>query len=509
MNENRTKKSIKNIITGVGYKSIGIFFPFIIRTVMIKKLGAEYLGLNSLFTSILQMLSLSELGIGNAMVYSMYKPIAAGDTKRVCALLALYQKCYRYIGIIIMLLGLLLLPFLDLLIDGAYPTEINLYILYLIYLFNTVISYFLFAYKKSILDATQNISIENVIQTFFMAIMYSIQIIILWFIKNYYVYIILLPITTILINLFRFRIITKKYPQYKCYGIIDKEFIDDLKSKIKALIGHKIGNSIIWFSDSIIISAFLGLNILAIYSNYYYVMNAVIGMLAIFYNSILASVGNSIVMENSEKNYKDFINLNFINIWLVSFCTICLLCLYQPFMELWMGKKMMFDFSVVILFSFYFYTWMFNKIANMYLNAAGLWKYAFWKPYVSSCVNLILNIILVNIVGIIGVLISTIVASIFIETLWESSVIHKYLFKEKSKLYYLQLFKGIIFTGIGGLITYLICSFISYKILFLTLLLRTIICIIIPNILYIFIFRKTEELMFYIYKIKKILNIIR
>lgn len=509
MSENRTNKSIKNMITGVIYKIIGILFPFIIRTVMIKKLGSEYMGLNSLFTSILQMLSLSELGIGNAMVYSMYKPIAENDRKCVCALLALYQKCYRYIGTTIMLIGLLLLPFLNLFIKGSYPTDINLYTLYLIYLFNTVISYFLFAYKRSILDATQNVGIENMIQTFFLTIMYCIQIVILWFLKNYYVYIIFLPITTLFINLYRFKIVTKMYPEFQPYGIIDKEFICDLKSKIKALIGYKIGNNVIWFSDSIIISAFLGLNVLAMYSNYYYIMNAIMGMLAIFYNSILASVGNSLITEKVTKNYKDFINLNFINTWIVSFCTICLLCLYQPFMELWMGKELMFNLNIVILFTVYFYTWMFNKIANMYFNAAGLWTYAFWKPYISSVVNLAFNIILVNVIGISGVLISTIIASIFIETLWESLVIHKYLFKMESRLYYLQLLKGVIFTVILSLLTYFICSFINLRSLVLTLLFRIIICIIIPNILYIIIFRKTNELKFSINKMKKVLIVDR
>ena len=350
MGNSRTSKSLKNVFTGIIYKSIGILFPFIIRTVMIKKLGSEYLGLNSLFISILQMLSLSELGIGNAMVYSMYKPIAENDTKRVCSLLSLYRKWYRMIGSIILLLGIAILPFLDLFIKGSYPADINLYVLYLIYLFNTVISYFLFAYKKSILDATQNVGVENMLQAIFTLVMYSIQILVLIFIRNYYVYILFLPVTTIFINIFRYVVVSKMYPQYICYGVVEKEFIFELKTKIKALIGHKIGNNVIWFSDSIIISAFLGLHTLAIYSNYYYIMNAIIGVLAIVYNSILASVGNSLVTENVEKNYNDFKRLNFANTWIVSWCTICLLCLYQPFMKLWMGEKLMFDFSILNLF---------------------------------------------------------------------------------------------------------------------------------------------------------------
>lgn len=507
MENSRTSKSLKNVFTGIIYKSIGILFPFIIRTVMIKKLGSEYLGLNSLFTSILQMLSLSELGIGNAMVYSMYKPIAENDTKSVCSLLSLYRKWYRMIGSIILTLGIAILPFLDLFIKGSHPADINLYVLYLIYLFNTVISYFLFAYKKSILDATQNVGVENMLQAIFTLVMYSIQILVLIFIRNYYAYIIFLPVTTIFINIFRHVVVSKMYPQYICSGTVEKEFIVELKTKIKALIGHKIGNNVIWFSDSIIISAFLGLHTLAIYSNYYYIMNAIIGVLAIVYNSILASVGNSLVTENVEKNYNDFKRLNFANTWVVTWCTICLLCLYQPFMKLWMGKKLMFDFSIVVVFTIYFYTWMFNKIANTYLNAAGLWEHAFWKPYVSSAVNLILNIILVNIVGISGVLLSTIIASTFIETPWESSVIHKYLFHKKSSAYYIELLKGVLYTIVCGVLTIGLCSLIKYNNVILILILRLIICIVVPNLIYLLCFHRSKEFKFYVHKINRILNI--
>ena len=150
IDESRTKKSINNIIGGLMFKLIALIFPFIIKAVMIKKLGVQYLGLNSLFTSILMVLSLSELGVGSALVYSMYKPMAENDEERICALLKVYKKFYRIIGVIISVVGLILLPFLRFLISGTYPKDINIYILYLIYLVNTALSYFLFAYIAKI-----------------------------------------------------------------------------------------------------------------------------------------------------------------------------------------------------------------------------------------------------------------------------------------------------------------------------------------------------------------------
>ncbi|WP_404987668.1 lipopolysaccharide biosynthesis protein [Clostridium culturomicium] len=493
MAESRTEKSIKNALTGIIYKMVGIFFPFFIRTVMIKKLGAEYLGLNSLFTSILQVLSLSELGIGNAMVYSMYKPMAENNIDRVCALLTLYRKFYTIIASIILILGILISPFLKYLINGGYPSDINIYILYFIYLFNTVISYFLFAYKKSILDAMQKVSIENTIQTVITIIMYIFQIIVLIFTKNYYAYIILLPISTIVINIFRNSIIKKEYPQYMCRGDVEKEFVVELYKKIKALIGHKIGSNVIWFADSIVISAFLGLHTLAIYSNYYYIMNAIIGLLAVIYNAILASIGNSLVTEDMDKNHNDFILLNFANNWIVGWASICLICLYQPFMEMWMGNDMMFPFYIVVMFGVYFYSWMFNKVGNTYKNAAGMWREDFWKPYVSSIINLILNIILVSKIGVAGVLISTIVASVFIETPWEAYVLYKYMFKRSGFLYFKQLCMGIMVTILSLIITYSLCIMILVENIVLIFSIRVIICLIIPNIIYAIFFLKTKE----------------
>lgn len=492
MAESRTKKSVKNITTGLVYKLIGIFLPFIIRTIMIKKLGAEYLGLNTLFTSILQVLSLSELGIGSAMVYEMYKPIANNDTKRVCALLTLYRKFYTLIGIVILILGLILLPFIHNFISGGYPEDINIYLLYIIYLFNTVISYLLFAYKKSILDALQKSSIENTIHIFISLGMYICQIIALWCTSNYYVYIIFLPLSTIVLNLVRNIIVKKAFPQYVCKGRVERKVIIELFNKVKALIGHKIGSNVVWFSDSIIISAFLGLNILAIYSNYYYIMNAIIGIMAIVYNSILASIGNSLITESMDKNHKDFLTFSFANCWLTGWCSVCLLCLYQPFMKIWMGEDMMFSFGIVICFVIYFYSWLYSKIGNTYENAAGMWQEDFYKPYVSSIVNLVLNIVLVNIIGISGVLISTIIASVFINAAWETRVLYKKLFKRSPKEYNRKMVWYTVVTVGVCAVTYFLCSFVNFGDI-VNLILKGLICLIVPNIIFLLLYRRTVE----------------
>ena len=169
----RTKNAVRNLVFGFINKMIIMLFPFVIRTIIIRELGAGYLGLGSLFTSILQVLNLAELGFSSAVVFCMYKPIAEKDSETICALLNLYKQIYRIIGIVILVIGLALTPFLPYLIKGTVPNGINIYILYYIYLFNTAITYFLFAYKSTLLvahqrnDVVSNISsLTNILQYF-------------------------------------------------------------------------------------------------------------------------------------------------------------------------------------------------------------------------------------------------------------------------------------------------------------------------------------------------------
>lgn len=503
--ESRTKRSLKNISTGLVFKIVGMIFPFVIKTVMIQKLGVEYLGLNSLFTSILMVLSLSELGIGSALVYNMYKPIANKETEKVCALLKVYRDVYRIIGIVIAFIGIILMPFLSLLIKGSYPNDINIYILYIIYLINTVLSYLLFAYKKSILEANQLNGYSNILETITTFFMYIMQIIVLIMFKNYYIYIIFLPISTLVLNILRSCLVDKMFPEYKCYGNLEKGFIKELYQKVKALLGHKIGSTVITAADSIVISSILGLEVLAIYSNYYQIINALIGVVTIFYTSITASIGNSLVKSSKDKILDNFKTLTFINNWIVGWFSICLLCLFQPFMEIWMGRDLMFDFEVVILFVIFFYSWLFRRIGLTYKDAAGMWEDDFWKPYVGIVINIVSNIVLCNLIGVSGAIISTIIIMVCIYFPWETYVIFKKIFNKSSKEYYLKMFFYTISTIIIGAITYKICG-LSKVTGIKDLLYKGIICCTIPNIFFMLCYHKNAE---YLDMKNRIFNLIK
>jgi len=492
MSSSRTKNAMRNMICGLMNKIIVLLFPFIIRTVLIRTLGSEYLGLNSLFTSILQMLNLAELGFSSAIVYSMYKPIAEKDTKTICALMKLYKKIYRIIGIIIIIVGLALLPFLNILIKGSYPSSINIYILYIIYLLNTGLTYFLFAYKSALLTAHQRSDITSNVQTITYILQYGSQIFILTKLKNYYLFVSIQTITTILNNIIVALLTNKKYPEYMCNGDVDKNIKKDIKKRVTGLMVQRICSTTRNSLDSIFISAFLGLNMVAMYSNYYSIMHAIIGVMSIITSSIIAGIGNSIVTESEKKNYADMNKFNFIYMWLSGWCTICLACLFQPFMKLWMGEEYMFSYGVVILFCVYFYSLKMGDIRAAYSDAKGLWYENRYRAIAESIANVILNLLLVKFMGIYGIILGTLISLLIINFGYGSQILFKHYFvNEKISDYFKYHGKYAFVTLIICTVTYFMCTWIKTNDI-LELIIKSIICITIPNILYFIIYFKTQ-----------------
>lgn len=490
---NRTKNASRNILFGTILKLYQILVPFLMRTAMIYFMGAEYLGLNSLFTSVLQVLNLAELGVGSAMVYSMYKPIAEGDTSSICALMRLYKIYYRVIGTVVLILGIILLPFIPRLIKGNVPAGINVYVLYLLNLGATVFSYWLFAYKNSVLMAHQRADVTSKVQLITDTIKYLVQIFVLIFLHNYYYYVITILVTQIITNIATAYCATQLYPDYKPQGKLDKESVKNINGRIKDLFTSKLGGVIVNSADTIVISAFLGLTALAIYQNYYFLLSSVSGFIIIIFNSCTAGIGNSLIVETKEKNYTDFKKFNFIIAWIAGFCTTCFLCLYQPFMEFWVGKELMVAFPIVICFCIYFYLIKINGLLNLYKDSAGIWHEDRFRPLVTALVNLAMNLLLVERWGLYGVILSTVLSTLFVGMPWLLHNLFTVIFDKKylkefisKNLYY------VFVTVMIGIVTYFACSFVKLPLLW-ELIVKLIICCILPNICFWIIYRKKKE----------------
>lgn len=460
----RTQHAKRNIITSISNKLVSMIATFIMRTIIIRYLGSLYLGLDSLFVSILQILSLAELGVGSAMVFSMYKPIAENDTPSVCALLNLYRTIYRWIALAMTAIGLIMVPFLHLIVKTELPAGLNLYVLYFINLSSIIISYMLFAYRSSLFTATQHFSVDNNIVTFFKIASSIAQAAAVIIFRNYYYYCLILPLSELGKNYAIYVISNKMYPQYQCEGVVPKEEFDNIKKRVAGMFLYKLSGVFRNSFDSIVLSAFLGLHILAKYNNYFYILNAITGIIILTSTSITASVGNSIVLETKKKNYNDFNKFQMLYMWLMSWATICLLCCYQPFIELWVGKDMLFDDGIMIIFCIYFLTQGFNRICYIYRQAAGLWWQDRYRPVVESIVNLTLNIILVKYIGVVGVMLSTIFCLVTINCVWGTYTLFKHYFTdEHMSVFLLKLCLYTALTAISGTICYFLCSWSGFS----------------------------------------------
>ena len=488
----RTKNASRNIFYGVILKAYQILLPFIMRTAIIYILGTQYLGLNSLFVSIFQVLNLAELGVGSAMVYSMYKPIAEDDKDTICALMLLYRKYYRIIGLVILAAGLVLLPFLPHLVKAdTVPADIDLYILYALNLVTTVLTYWLFAYRNCLLSAFQRTDIQSKINLAVSVASNAAQLTVLYFFHSFYAYTCVSLFTSVCNNLITANLVNKMYPSFKPKGNLPKEEIESINQRVKDLFTAKLGGTIVGSADTIVISAFLGLTVLAVYQNYYYIMNAVIGFIMVGFSSITAGIGNSLVIETEEKNYNDFRKFAFLINWIASVCISCFMSLYQPFIELWVGKELLLDYRFVLLFCVYFYVFVVQQLACVYKDAGGIWNKDKYRPLVSGIVNLILNLSFVKKWGLYAIILSTIISYIAVAMPWLIVNLFTTVFHNGGKEYTLFIIKGFGISFLVGGLCYLPCSLV-HGIPIVEIVVRFLICIVVSNSLLVILYRRNK-----------------
>lgn len=505
MRLNRTKNAKKNIAWGLCNKVVFMFFPFVIRAMIIQTVGAEYLGLDSLFVSILQVLSLAELGFGEAIVYSMYRPIANNDKVLVGKILGFYRKIYRRIGLAILSVGFLLMPFLTNLVHGSYPAGINIYVLYCIYLFNTVISYWLYAYKQSLLNAyMQQYIIVNVNMIVRLAV-YIIQFLILWLLKNFYLYVLMIVINTVINNLILNYYVDKYHPEICSSGKLNKEIKADVFEKIKGLIIGKVTGVFRNAMGNVFVSSFVGLVTTGIYSNYMMIFVGIQGFFMLFYESLVSGIGNSIALETKKKNYEDLTKLDFIYMCIAGWVTASMCCLYQPFTRIVFGENMAFDDTIMILFCVYFYVLRIGDMLTMYAAGNGLWWEMRYFSIGETLINLVLTYILGSMFGVGGVLLATIISLLMCGVLGNTYIVFYNYFIDGIKLYiwrhikyfsWTMLIIGIMYT-VGNILNEDIIVFVLVKIL---------LCLILPPIMYLLRYRRTT---IYIESITWILNRIK
>lgn len=491
MKTERTKNASRNMLFGVALKLYQIIMPFAIRSVILYYLGVEYLGLNSLFTSVLQVLNMAELGVGSAMVFSMYKPIAQDDNATICALMKLYKWYYRVIGAVILVAGVAITPFIPKLIKGDVPPDMNVYVLYLMNLAATVLTYWLFAYRNSVLQAHQRGDVASKVGIATETLKYILQLGALCFFKNYYYFVLVLLLTQIITNVVTAICSKRMYPQFDPKGRLPKEQIKEINCRIKDLFTAKFGGTIVNSADTIVISAFLGLAPLAVYQNYYFIMNSVISLIVVLLGACTAGIGNSIVTESLDKNYADFKKFALMEIWVSGICVCCFLNLYQPFMTMWMGKENLLSMGCVVLFCLYFYLYVTNQYMCTYKDAAGIWHEDRLRPLCGAMVNLVLNLALVKFIGIFAILLSTVLSYILVAMPWLIHNLFTVLFKRSCREFLKKALYDTVAVAVAAAASYGLCLFVGDGIV--GMILRLIISVVVSNVVLFLLMGRGED----------------
>lgn len=438
----RLENSAKNVKVAWLMHIVHVFGQFISRTVIIMVLSVEYVGLSGLFSNVLSMLSLAELGIGEAIVFSLYSPIAKGEINKINAIMAFYQKIYICVGCFILVAGISLTPVIEYLIKDV-PDIPYLHTIYVLYVINSAMSYF-FSYKATFIKANQSNYIVTVNDEIFNIISIILRAVLLVITKNYLLFMGLGIVILFIQNVNITMIANRRYPylKEKSKEKIPKETFREIKKNTAAMVLHKIGTIIVFATDNVIISKFLGLVSVGIYSNYYTLTNALTSFINKFFTGISASVGNLAVSESVEKQEKTLFQVLFINFWLYTFGSCGLFALLNPFIgNIWLGSEYTFSMIVVFLIVVKNYLTGMRKSSQTFKNAKGLYWYNKYMPIYESVINLVLSVVLVKLVGISGVLLGTIVSSLATCVWIEPHVLYKYGFKKSAGGYvkkYLQ-----------------------------------------------------------------------
>lgn len=488
----RKERTIKNSAAAIAKYVVKLVLQFVLRTILIYKLGVEYVGLDSLYANIISMLSLAELGIGSAIVFSMYKPAAENDVEKLKSLNNLYKKMYTIIALIVLVVGVSISPFLEHFISGEPNVNVNLHIVYFIFLANTTISY-LGAHKKSLLFAYQRYDIENNVMTTAIVAMSVFQIVVLLIFNNYYLYAIMNPLFTLVEVIIIMVVANKLYPEINGKAQpLDKETKQQVTKNIIGASCHQISTVLVYSTDNILISIFFGLSVLGKVSNYILIYNAINSLIMIFINALQASVGNMIATTEKEKVYKMYKTLNWAFACVAGFCSIALICLYQPFMSMWVGLNNMLSMWIVLSIVARFYLTKMRSLTNMFKNCAGLMWNDRLKPIFETIVNIIVSIVLLKLIGVAGVFVGTIISTILVPLWVEPFVLYKHYFNKSSKDYFARFIVYSLVTLLAGGLTFFVCWLLPEfgKWWFV---LKAVVCVVIPCLVYFLAYFRISE----------------
>lgn len=473
----------------------------LLRRVFVSVLGEEYLGLNGLFSDILSMLSLAELGFGTSIVYSLYEPLAKGDTEKIKSLMALYRKAYTAVGALILAAGICLTPYLSFFVKEMPQDIAHIELIYILNVVNSGVSYF-FIYKASLLFADQKKYVEMVINTAVKLLASAAEVFLLLKTGNYLLYLTAVIAATFIQNAVISVRVNEMYPYLREKNIrpLEKKDTGIIKRNVGAMFFHKVGSVAVFSTDNLLMAKMVSISAVGLYSNYVLVRRVLETVINMIYTSLAASVGNLNVCETDEKKYDAFNNINFFSAWLFGFIGICLMCLYNPFISLWLGEKYLLPFHTVAIIVINFYFYCMRVPVGRTKEAMGLFWNDRYKPIAEVIINIGASVLLARSFGIDGILWGTLISTVLVPFWVEPFVLYRHGLKKTPLLYFGRYAWYSLVTILCGFLTYRLCGLCGDGLLGFCA--KMVICAAVPNAVYLAVYRKTREFQ-YIWDIVK------
>lgn len=491
--KSRTAYSLLNMFANFAGYGINMVLSFICRMVFVRCLAQEYLGVSGLFSNILSMLSLTELGIGTAIVYAMYKPIAEDDHEKLASLMKFYGTAYKVIGCTVALFGLALLPFLDLIIGEQPGIADDLHFIYLLYLFNSASSYF-FSYRTTILTASQRNYVVVAINYVVVIIQNIIQIIVLLTLKNFTAYLFVQIICGLATNIITSQKAKKDYPfiAQKEVKPLSKEEKWGLIKNVKALTMYKLSGLLVNNTDNIVITYFNGLITTGVASNYTLLSGMISSLLNMVFGSMTASVGNLNAKESDETKYRVFKALNLANFWLYAWGAVGIVVVSGDLVHLLFGESYVLPQSIPVILAINFYMVGMQTAVLNYKSTMGLFRYGQYLLLITAAINILGDIVLGSRFGLFGIFAATAVSRLFTNAWYEPYAVYKYGL-HRNPIQYLWIYlKYLVILILCTGVCYFLCAMLPVS-LVPRIIIKILVCSAIPNLVFFLAYGRTEE----------------
>lgn len=436
------RRSIFNITTSIISRILLLFAALLVRRLLIQYIGNDVNGLNSLYTSIIGVLAVAELGIGRAIIYSMYSPIVAGDQRSVAALFNLYKKLYLIIGAVILAGGLLVLPFLPLLISDYEVLNVNVYITFLITLISVVLTY-LYSAKTALIEAHKDNYITTGIATVSHLCRYALQVAAILIFRSYTAFLICQIIGTVIIWVLTEFIVQKKYPEIiNTKDTVDEKTKKEIGKNVKAMVMHKVGTILVQSVDSMIISSFIGVAILGKYSNYTFIAVTMVGIITLFFTPLTSVIGHLCAKGNQEKSKGYFDYFYCLNYVLGVIFFLGYYAVIDSVIALLFGTGLSVSHAIAFIITLNQFIQYMRNASLLFRNASGTFYNDRWKPIAEGVVNLILSLLFVTIFPeeykVVGVIVATIITNLLICDTVEPFVVFKHVFGKSPRDFYIK-----------------------------------------------------------------------